>query len=102
MVLTADSSIPAELRTSARKELISNYNTAAFQASTMAKLAKIEGNFKVEDTEGSTWQGKKLVLAMGVEDIYPTIEGYAKCWPSGMSAIPVSVSVFKIRVRVIC
>jgi len=47
-------------------------------------VTKFEGGFKVEDTAGSTWKGKKLILATGVEDIYPAIEGYAECWTSGM------------------
>jgi thioredoxin reductase len=85
MVLTADSSSPADFRASARKELLSNYDTVAFQESTtITKVTKIEGGFEVKDTEGTTWEGKKLVLATGVEDIYPAIEGYADCWPSGM------------------
>ena len=56
----------------------------AFQETTITKVTKFEGGFKVEDTAGSTWKGKKLILATGVEDIYPAIEGYAECWTSGM------------------
>jgi gliotoxin/aspirochlorine biosynthesis thioredoxin reductase len=33
---------------------------------------------------GKTWTGKKLLLATGVEDIFPDIPGYAECWVSGM------------------
>jgi len=84
MVLTADRSSPAEYRAQARDELLCNYDTVAFQETNIIKARKVEGGFEVEDTEGSTWQGKKLVLATGVEDIYPDIEGYAECWPSGI------------------
>jgi thioredoxin reductase len=38
-----------------------------------------------EATGGNrTWTGKKVILATGVEDIYPDIPGYAECWVSGM------------------
>jgi thioredoxin reductase len=84
MVLTADRSSPTAYRTKAREELLHNYDTVSFQETTVTKVTKIEGGFEVEDTKGSTWQGKKLVLATGVEDIYPAIEGYAECWSSGM------------------
>ncbi|KAJ4357167.1 uncharacterized protein N0V89_001742 [Didymosphaeria variabile] len=33
---------------------------------------------------GRTWTGKKVILATGVEDIYPNIPGYAECWVSGI------------------
>jgi thioredoxin reductase len=71
-------------RAKAREELLCNYETVAFQDATITKVTKVDGGFEVEDTEGSTWQGKKLVLATGVEDLYPAIDGYAECWPSGM------------------
>jgi thioredoxin reductase len=84
MVLTADRSSPAAFRAKARDDLVCNYETVAFQETTITKVTKVEGGFEVEDTEGSTWQGKKLILATGVEDIYPAIEDYAECWTSGM------------------
>ncbi|KAF2681269.1 FAD/NAD(P)-binding domain-containing protein [Lentithecium fluviatile CBS 122367] len=33
---------------------------------------------------GKTWTGKKVVLATGVEDVFPDIPGYADCWVSGI------------------
>jgi thioredoxin reductase len=84
MVLTADSLSPDTFRTKAREELLRNYETVAFQEKTIIKATKVDGGFEVEDTDGSIWKGKKLVLATGVEDVYPAIEGYAECWPSGM------------------
>ncbi|KAF2729063.1 FAD/NAD(P)-binding domain-containing protein [Polyplosphaeria fusca] len=84
MVLTADSDSPAAFRAKARKELTTNYDTVAFQETTITKVSKIDGGFQAEDADGSTWQGKKLILATGVEDMYPAIEGYAECWATGI------------------
>jgi thioredoxin reductase len=33
---------------------------------------------------GKTWTAKKVILATGVEDLYPDIPGYAECWVSGI------------------
>lgn len=42
-----------------------------------------DGNFEASGA-GKTWTGKKLILATGVEDIFPEIPGYAECWVSAM------------------
>ena len=34
--------------------------------------------------DGRTWTAKKVVLATGVEDVFPDIPGYADCWGTGM------------------
>jgi thioredoxin reductase len=84
MVLTADNESPDTYRQRARDELLRNYDTVTFQTSTIIKVTKTEHGFEAVDTNGSTWQGKKLILATGVEDIYPDIEGYSECWATGM------------------
>ncbi|KUI59137.1 Thioredoxin reductase [Cytospora mali] len=33
---------------------------------------------------GNAWTGKKVILATGVEDVFPDIPGYTECWVSGM------------------
>lgn len=38
------------------------------------------GVFQVVDEAGETWRGKKVILATGVNDVFPDIEGYAECW----------------------
>lgn len=35
-------------------------------------------------SSGKTWTGKKVILATGVEDVFPDIPGYPDCWVSGM------------------
>lgn len=41
------------------------------------------GNFEASGG-GKVWTGKKVILAAGVEDIFPHIAGYAECWVSAM------------------
>lgn len=43
-----------------------------------------EGGFEAKDAGGEVWVGRRLVLAMGVRDVFPGIEGYAECWGVGM------------------
>ncbi len=43
-----------------------------------------DGCFEATDTDGELWMGKKVILATGVRDVYPDIEGYAECWVKGM------------------
>ncbi|KAF2122848.1 hypothetical protein BDV96DRAFT_481611 [Lophiotrema nucula] len=84
MVLAADSESPDTYRDKARNEILSNYDTVAFEETTITRVTKIEGGFSAEDDNGGKWEGKKLILATGVTDIYPAIEGYAECWSTGI------------------
>jgi len=45
---------------------------------------RVDGLFEAADSGGRVWVGKKVILATGVEDVYPDIDGYAECWVSGM------------------
>ncbi|KAF2264631.1 FAD/NAD(P)-binding domain-containing protein [Lojkania enalia] len=84
MVLTWDSVDPETVRTESRKNILSHYDTVSFEETHIVSVAKIEDGFEATDINGKTWQGKKLILATGVEDIYPNIEGYADCWVKGI------------------
>jgi thioredoxin reductase len=45
---------------------------------------RADGLFEATSSGEKRWVGKKVILATGVEDIYPDITGYAECWVSGM------------------
>lgn len=84
MVLTVDSESPVAFREKARQNIMSQYDTVTFEDTTITSVKKIDGGFEAQNASGQTWQGKKVVLATGVADIYPDIDGYEECWARGM------------------
>ena len=84
-VLTWDHRSPEEYRDAAHKDLLTRYNTIRIEKVAIDEVRKTEaGLFEAKDATGQVWQGRKLVLATGVRDIVPEIEGYAECWARGM------------------
>ena len=77
---TWDHRDPKDFRASARKDLLTNYKTAAFENTEIQVLKEVPDGFEACDTNGKTWTGKKVILAAGVADDYPDIDGYAECW----------------------
>ena len=84
-VLTWDHKDPSDFRTAAKENILSGYQTIQFRDTVLTKVQKTEkGLFEATDKAGQTWSGRKVVLCMGVTDIYPNIEGYDDCWVKGM------------------
>ncbi|KAI9721617.1 MAG: hypothetical protein M1828_005108 [Chrysothrix sp. TS-e1954] len=80
-VPTWDHHDSVEYRASARKELLTRYETNEIVERKVETLEKLEsGHFQATDATGQQWTGKKLILANGVRDLYPDIEGYDDCW----------------------
>ena len=50
----------------------------------MVTESKSRTTFEAIDTDGSVWRGRKVILATGVRDLLPLIEGYDDCWGYGM------------------
>jgi thioredoxin reductase len=78
---------PFEYRDAAKSNILSNYpqhiTLQKVRVSNVQKDAST-GTFNITDEAGKTWNGKKLILAIGVEDIPLSIDGYDKCWGKGM------------------
>lgn len=85
-VSTWDHVNPGEYRTAARKELVGGrYDTVTLADVALRKIWKLEsGEFEATDATGKTWRGRKLILATGVKDEIPSVQGYADCWPRSM------------------
>ncbi|KAF1362622.1 thioredoxin reductase [Lizonia empirigonia] len=84
-VPTWDHRNPEEFRKAARKDLTDRYQTTRFVRSKVEKLTKLpDGSFEALDFDGKSYKGKKVVLATGVEDLYPDIAGYDDCWGCGI------------------
>ncbi|KAJ5212203.1 uncharacterized protein N7498_003849 [Penicillium cinerascens] len=77
---------PSEFREKAKDNILSNYDQVQFKKIAVSSVRKDESNggFSLTDEAGNVWNGKKLILCNGVEDIYPNIDGYAECWGKGI------------------
>jgi thioredoxin reductase len=86
-VLSRDHMDPYEFRRISRDQITSRYETIWFEKATITHAAKkVVGEkkwngFEVRDSEGKTYEGRKLILATGSRDVFPEIEGYAENWP---------------------
>ncbi|PYH30026.1 NAD(P)/FAD-dependent oxidoreductase [Aspergillus neoniger CBS 115656] len=81
MIPTWDHKDPAQFREQARQEILSNYSTIRLENASIAKAEKKDdGLFKVTDENGHSWEGRKLILDTGSQDIFPPIPGYADAW----------------------
>ncbi|KAH8723042.1 thioredoxin reductase glit [Phaeosphaeriaceae sp. PMI808] len=84
-VLTWDHRSPEEYRAAARSDLLTRYNTIRIENVAVNEVRRTDtGIFEAKDANGKVWQGRKLVLATGVRDIAPEIDGYADCWGLGI------------------
>ncbi|MCJ1247518.1 hypothetical protein MMC30_004732 [Trapelia coarctata] len=80
-VVTWDHRPAVEFRATARANIQSRYNSIHFQNSRIESAAKKEdGTFEVTDQHQNKYQGKKLVLATGVTDVFPDIKGFGDLW----------------------
>jgi thioredoxin reductase len=81
MLPTWDHKNPAEYRKASRENILANYKTVRFEDVGVTRIEKVSGShFKVEDAAGKSWNFCKVILAVGVDDIFPEIEGYDKLW----------------------
>lgn len=76
---------PAKFREQAKANILERYDTIEFQRATITNLQQgDDGLFSASDEAGNVWSGKKIVLATGVRDVAPGIDGYDDCWARGM------------------
>ncbi|KZF23927.1 FAD/NAD(P)-binding domain-containing protein [Xylona heveae TC161] len=81
-----DHAAPAEFRSKARENITSRYDQVSIQNIGVKQIRKTDGTgrFELVDANDKTWTGKKVILASGVEDIFPDLEGYADFWGKGI------------------
>lgn len=79
---------PAKFRADCRAQLTKRYaKYTTFVDKKVEKITKDDdekGYFTLVDADGKTWRAKKVVLATGIYDTLPDLEGYDKCWPTRM------------------
>ncbi|WP_449388314.1 NAD(P)/FAD-dependent oxidoreductase [Chryseobacterium lineare] len=82
--ITQDGKAPKEISDLA-KEQVAKYETVSFFNGIVIKTSKNAADFNVETETGEKFTAKKIILATGVKDIMPDIEGFSECW--GISVI---------------
>ncbi|ETS77604.1 hypothetical protein PFICI_09666 [Pestalotiopsis fici W106-1] len=87
-VLTWDREDPATFRAAAKKNIEDGYTTITFETTEIASIVNEpnapQQRFTATSTSGAVWVGRKVILATGVRDIYPDIDGYGDCFGKGI------------------
>lgn len=77
--LGMDGKSPAAIRTAGRAELAA-YDNVSFLDADAVDAREKDGGFTVTTSDGRTEHARRLVLATGVADILPEIDGLAERW----------------------
>lgn len=85
--LGMDGKPPAAIRTAGRAELAA-YDTVSFFDGKAVDARKEEDGFTITMNDGRTEQARRLVLATGVADILPEIDGLAQRWGKSILHCP--------------
>ncbi|KQB99212.1 NAD(P)/FAD-dependent oxidoreductase [Pedobacter sp. Hv1] len=76
--LTRDGETPAHLAAIAKAQVLV-YPSITYLNDTAINAQQTKTGFKI-DTLTQSFESKKLILATGVKDIFPSIKGFAECW----------------------
>ena len=86
-VLGNDGTPPAEFRATARAQL-GAYDDVEIRDVRVESVSGAEGDFTVTLTDGATASGRNVILATGVIDDLPEIEGLSALWGTRAFACP--------------
>src|SRR5690606_19397236 len=78
-LLTQDGKTPLATSPLARQQL-GHYPSVRSHQGFVARAHGASGAFRAETATGEVFGAKKLILATGVRDLLPDIEGFAACW----------------------
>ncbi|KAK7911248.1 Pyridine nucleotide-disulfide oxidoreductase- class-II [Apiospora marii] len=88
MVSTWDHRPPGEYLVAGRAELTQRYpDQCTFVDSEVTTIKRLPGTpstFEATDAAGNQWRGRKVILATGVRDLLPFIDGLEECWGHGV------------------
>jgi len=78
-LLTHDGDTPREILALANLQ-VRKYNTVKFFDGLAISGQKSGNRFEILTESGKIFTGKKLILATGIRDLMPDIDGFSKCW----------------------
>src|SRR5688500_10196703 len=85
--LSRDGISPLELLQIAREDL-RTYDNVAFRRGAAQTASRTEAGFVLTLGDGEAIETRKLLLATGVVDVLPDIEGMAELWGRGVNHCP--------------
>lgn len=85
--LGRDPGVPHELLSKGRDEL-RQYPTASYRSAEVVRVDGTRGQFRVELADGDTVGAHRLLLATGVADVFPDIDGFAEHYGAGVFHCP--------------
>lgn len=85
--LSRDGILPQEFRKVSREEL-SRYETVTYREGLAQAIRPADGGYSVELVNGDVVSAPKILLALGVTDQLPAIEGLAENWGRGVHHCP--------------
>ncbi|QKZ12195.1 NAD(P)/FAD-dependent oxidoreductase [Spirosoma sp. KUDC1026] len=77
--LTRDGETPAQLIAIAKEQALA-YPTVTFQTDLVTDASQTASGFAIQTASGQPFTSRKLILATGVYDLMPAIDGFADCW----------------------
>ncbi|KAK7744455.1 hypothetical protein SLS53_003339 [Cytospora paraplurivora] len=76
---------PDTYRLKTRGDILRRYDSVTFKNAYIEEVKRLDnGNFQATDGWLNVYEGRKVVLAAGVKDITPMMEGYDFCWGRGI------------------
>ena len=78
-VITLDGATPAQITARAKEQVLA-YPGVTFVAGQAVAAPGSDGHFDVATEAGGRFRARKLLLATGVEDLMPDLDGFAPCW----------------------
>ncbi|MBA8839888.1 thioredoxin reductase [Ochrobactrum sp. RH2CCR150] len=85
--LSRDGILPQEFRKAARAELL-RYDTVTYREGLVQTIQPADGGYSVELADGDIVFAPKILLALGVTDQLPAIEGLVENWGRGVHHCP--------------
>jgi len=82
--LTQDGSTPKEIAELAKSQ-VAQYNSVKFYDGLAVEGKRSNGGFEITTSKGDVFWAKKLVMASGIKDLMPEIQGFSECW--GISVV---------------
>lgn len=100
---TWDHKDPAEFRGATRAEILERYNTISFEDREVASIEKTTaGDFAATAVDGTTFTGRRVLLATGVTDLPLDIKGYDECFGRSMLVLwPIPPRVHFVSIALI-